>query len=139
MAKKPVTPYDDETGCVCARHNTITQQWSVLYDGEETGMSTVDGKWKMWCSEHGSVASETNKARATKALKFPETWCDNCKREAKLKLNNKQPMRKVLIAEQDFERLDREMRFWANKARNNPEKCEIFEKIYGTKPDKFWD
>lgn len=136
VPKNPPSPFDEELGCVCSRKNTITNEWVILYDGEEAGMNTKDGRWQMYCSEHGSVISETNKTRAKKALKTPEQWCKSCKRKTKAKIG--QPMRKVVDI-QDDDKLEREMRFWANKARDNPEKCQIFEKIYGVKPDGFWD
>lgn len=134
MPKKSPTPYDDELGCVCVRKNIISGEWAVLYDARLAGMSESDGRWKMLCSEHGAIVSERTKAQASKALRSPETWCKNCKRKAKAKTK---PMKPIVVSD-DKEKLEREMCLLANKVRNNPEKCEIFEKIYGVKPDQYW-
>jgi hypothetical protein len=126
----------DEAGFVCARDNEITRNKVILYDGYFAELPIVEGRWSLFCSEHGTLVADTNKRRAIKRLKDPTEWCGEC--AAKREHDLHRPMRTVLD-ERSPDDLDREMCFWAKMARNNPEKCMLFETIYGVSPEAYWD
>lgn len=136
MARKNPSPYDNDPGFVQGKQNPISNGWVILYDGEESGFTTEDGRWQCLCIEHGSMACETAKIRAQKMMKAPETWCKTCKRKKDEKLR---PLRPISQKPETEESREREMRLWAKKAKNNPEKCRLFEQMYGVKPDGYWD
>ena len=132
MARK--TPHDDEDGFVTARSNTLVDGYAVLYDGQEAGFDTDSGRWSLFCSFHGSMHTETTKAKATKLLSSPTTWCRGCARivEEQNQVHTMQ-VRKIRKTDRDAE-----MRFWAKKAKNSPEKQELFQQMFGVKPDAYW-
>ena len=134
MPARTRSPHDEEPGFVTARVNHLTKGFSILYDGEEAGF---DKKWNVFCSEHGTLATETNKARATKMLKTPESWCKSCARRKKTKERQAEPVRQ--LKEKTTEDIDKEKRFFARKAKNNPVKQALFTKIYGVGPELYWD
>jgi hypothetical protein len=137
MARRSlVTPHDDDDGFVTARPHPISDGSVVLYDGQEAGMDTDDGRWIMFCPAHGSMAGETNKARATKLLQQPEDWCDAC---ASTKFGPVTMKVVTFDSDKNPEAAEREMRFWAQRTRGSCEKQELFERMYGVKPDSFWD
>lgn len=137
MARRAVmTPHDDDDGFVTARAHPVVDGYVILYDAYEAGFETEDGRWTAFCQAHGAMTSETNKIRATKLLQHPENWCDACSR-AKF---GPVAMKVVTFdSEKTPEAREREMRFWANRARDSHEKQELFERMYGVKPDRFWD
>lgn len=137
MARKAATPHDEEIGFVTSRANSLTRGHVVLYDGDEAGLDTSGGRWSVFCPEHGSLISETSKARATKMLRSPHDWCRQCRKIARSAQEPaSHPMRRV--TEKSPEDIEREMRFWAKKAKNNPEKQALFEKMYGVSPEPYW-
>jgi hypothetical protein len=126
MARKAHTD-QDEAGFVTSRRNPLTRGQTVLYDGDEAGLDTEDGRWSMFCREHGALVPHTNRAKATKLLRSPQDWCPQCANLAKT------------AQEPTPQDLEREMRFWAAKARHDPEKEALFEKMYGVGPETYWD
>jgi hypothetical protein len=126
LPKKSI--HSKEYGFVCSCKNNLTGKENVLYDTD------VDEKyhWVISCISHAKSLSQSNKTEAKKLLKKPELWCSGCKEleeiiHAEKLLNN------------SCNRPDEEqLKSWAKIAKGNPEKCEIFEKIYGLKPDLFW-
>lgn len=137
MPARTKSPHDEELGFITARVNRLTKSFSILYDGEEAGFDISKGKWNVFCSEHGTLTAETSKARATKMLKSPENWCKSCARKKKAKERLAEPVRQ--LKEKTSEDIDKEKRFFAKKAKNNPEKQILFEKIYGVGPELYWD
>lgn len=136
MARKAITPYDDDDGFVAARPHPIVDGFVVLYDGVEAGLESDGGRWAVLCQSHGAMASETSKARATKMLQTPENWCDACSRA---KFGSVAMKVVTFDNEKSPEAQEREMRFWANRTRGSHEKQELFERMYGEKPDGYWD
>ena len=136
MPRKTPSPFDDDLGFVQSKKNDLTSGWIVLYDGDEAGFSVDSGRWHLLCTEHGSIEAETNKVRAKALLKTPEKWCTVCKRRVE---DKDRPLKHLSREIETTESRDREMRFWAKKAKNNPEKCRLFEQMYGVKPDEYWD
>lgn len=136
MPRKTPSPYDEDPGFAKATKNEYTNGWLVLYDGDEAGFNTDSGRWHVLCTDHGSMVTETNKVRAQKILQTPAVWCSVCKRRHE---DKNKPLRPVSMARETDESRDREKRFWAKKAKNNPEKCRLFEQMYGVKPDEYWD
>lgn len=134
MARKN-TPFDDEDGFITASSNPYIDGYVVLYDGHEAGFDAEGGRWKMFCSAHGTMQSETNRKRANKQLGAPEAWCRTCARL----LEDRTQTRTVQV--RTFQKpIDKEseLRFWAKKAKNNPEKQELFERMFGVRPDAYW-
>jgi len=132
------TPHDEESGFVSARENTLTRGWTVLYDGTLAGFSCDNGKWHLFCAEHGALIPKTNKAAAIKELKSPEKWCNQC-RSVKIHRDSPPTSRAVKLNQKTPESVNREMRFWASKAKNSPEKQILFEKMYGVAASLYWD
>lgn len=136
LARRIQTPHDDDDGFALARANPVGDGFLILYDGYEAGFDTENGRWTAFCPAHGSMTQETSKARATKLLSVPETWCDACARQkfgpVALKVVNYEERRTP-------EAVEREMRFWAQRARDSHEKQELFERMYGVKPNGYWD
>jgi hypothetical protein len=137
MGRRTPTPYDEDLGFVTSRRSS-GNSFVILYDGIEAGFDTSAGRWNMFCPDHGTLVPETNKAKATKMLKDPLVWCKSCARAKKRKERSALPM-KLVVIEKTAEEQDREKRFWATLTKNNPEKQELFEKMYGVRPDQFWD
>jgi hypothetical protein len=138
MAKRALmSPHDDDEGFVLARVHPIVDGYVVLFDGQEAGFETEQGKWTMFCPAHGSMGHETSKARATKLLHNPDTWCEACANAR----YGAVAMKVVTLDNKDKspDVVEREMRFWAAKSRNSAEKQALFEKMYGVKPDGYWD
>lgn len=135
MARITTNPYVKDLGFVSARKSPITTGWVVLYDGRIAGFDLKKGRWHLYCPDHGSMFAETNKARATKLMGNPAGWCGVCKKHH----DDKHRPMKPMILNDSQEAKDREMALWAKRAKNNPEKCRLFEQMYGVKPDRFWD
>jgi hypothetical protein len=139
MARKASTG-NEEAGFVASRPNPLTRGETILYDGYDAGLNTEEGRWSLFCPDHGVLVPNTNKAKATKLLRSPSDWCPQCAVLAKAANeppHHHRPMARV--TEKTPEDLDREMRFWAKKARYDPEKEALFEKMYGVGPQTFWD
>jgi len=137
MARKAASPHDEETGFVSARENVQTKGWVVLYDGEEAGFDTQPGRWNLFCPAHGALMTETSKTRANKLLRNPQDWCPQCRTIASAEIEVEGT--RIIRLDKTPEELEREMRFWAKKAKNNPEKQALFEKMYAVSPERFWD
>lgn len=140
MARKASITGYDEAGFVTSRPNPLTRGYTILYDGDDAGLNIEDGRWSLFCPDHGVLASNTNKARAIKLLRSPQEWCEQCAvlaRAANEPPHPPKPM--VRFVEKTPEDLDREMRFWAGKARHDPEKEALFLKMYGVSPESYWD
>ncbi len=130
------TPHDDDDGFILARAHPVVDGFVILYDGYEAGFESDGGRYTVFCQPHGSMAQETNKGRANKLLVAPEKWCDACAR------HKFGPVALKVVTFDDKrnpEAVEREMRFWAQKARDSREKQELFERMYGVKPDGYWD
>jgi hypothetical protein len=128
------SPHDDDEGFVAARAHPVVDGYVVLYDAHEAGFETED-RWAAFCQPHGCMMTETSKARASKLLSTPDDWCDACSR-AKY---GPVAMKVVTYNEKNPEAVEREMKFWAQRARGSCEKQELFERMYGVKPDGYWD
>jgi hypothetical protein len=134
--RRAITPHDDDDGFITARPNSLVDGFVILYDGNEGGFDTEGGRYVVFCQPHGSMTNETNKARATKLLASPENWCDAC---ARAKFGPVAMRVMTFDHEKSPEAKEREMRFWAERTRNSSEKQELFERMYGVKPDGYWD
>jgi hypothetical protein len=135
MPRTTSKPHADEAGFVCARANPRSGQDIVLYDAKESGFDETKGRWVIFCVAHGTTLQQTNQRRARKLMGSPETWCTGCCRTEEtayvaqpVPFNLKTPEEQV-----------RELRFAATLVRGNPEKAELFERVYGVKPDSFWN
>ncbi len=135
MARK-TTPHDDEDGFVTARSNANVDGYVVLYDGREAGFDTDNGRWSMFCSAHGSIQNETSRQRATKMLAAPESWCRMCARAIEERTQTRTLQVRSIKRMPDDK--DHELRFWAKKAKNSPEKQALFEQMFGVRPDAYW-
>lgn len=136
MAKKS-TPHDDEEGFVTAKTNPNTDGYVVLYDGPEAGFDAENGRWSLFCSSHGSIATETNRQRAIKRLAAPELWCPACARVIEERSQSTRTMQVRTMVQKTVDR-ESELRFWAKKAKNSPEKQALFEQMFGVPPDPYW-
>ena len=139
MAKKSREPNSraDEHGFVVARTNPNTNKQVVLYSGEEAGFDITEGKWTIFCTEHGAFASERNQRRARKLLREPHEWCPECK-----KLQEQVPdlpAKLVPYDQKDAEQKAKELRFMANIVKSKPEKARLFEIAYGVSAEQYWD
>lgn len=135
MVRKVATPHDEDDGFVAARANPFTNDYVVLYDGYEAGFQTDTGRWTLFCQNHGSMTQETSKARAKKLLQTPDAWCDACSAVRFGPVT----LKVVALDTESPEALDQEMRFWARRTKASSEKQKLFEKMYGVKPDGYWD
>lgn len=136
MARREHTPHDEDDGFVTARQHPVVDGFVILYDGNEAGFETENGRWTVFCQPHGSMSNDTNKTRATKLLKSPEEWCSACSR---IKFGAVTLKVVTYDNEKNAEAKEREMRFWAKRARESSEKQELFERMYGVKPNGYWD
>lgn len=130
------TPHESDLGYVTSKPNRLTDGYCVLYDGMEAGFDDISsGKWVLLCPEHGAVYHETNKQRALKLLAQPVEWCGGCDRVD----HERRPKPTIVFKDKktDAER-EEERRFWAKKAQGDDEKCVLFERMYGVKPDVYW-
>lgn len=127
----------EEPGFIAARENTITDNLNILYESEPAGFDPVDGKYSLYCVEHGWSMAETNKARAKKSLASSDAWCPDCKalEETPIgSIRNLVPFRKKSPDAQL-----KELRFMAQLAKGNSEKVAMFEKVYGVTLEKVLD
>lgn len=115
-----------EPGFVCSCKNNLTGQENVLYDTGEKP------RWNVACIAHAKNSQQKNKKIATSLLKTPEFWCNGC-----FDLEDLRKAEKMLNDSVDRPD-DQKLKMWAKIAQGNPEKCQIFESIYGLKPDSFW-
>lgn len=133
MANKSREPNSraDEPGFVAANKQV------VLYSGEEAGFDTTEGKWTIFCTEHGAFASESNQRRARKLMREPHHWCPECK-----KLQEQVPdlpAKLVPFEQKDADQKAKELRFMANIVKHKPEKASLFERAYGVRAEQYWD
>jgi hypothetical protein len=134
MMQKTI-PHQDEDGFVKAKLNPNTDEYVVLYDGHESGMDTDHGRWSIFCAAHGSIHGETNRQRAIKLLNVPEKWCKAC---ANIIEERTQTLTIKIKPQKSPENREKELRFWAKKAKNSPEKQALFEQMFGERPDAYW-
>lgn len=124
MIKK--SKHSSEIGFVCSCINTLTDEENVLYD------TKTKPRWNLTCIAHASNSQQLNKKIATKLLKSSELWCSVC-----FELDDMKKAEKILNKIENRPD-DQQLKLWANLVKGNQEKCDIFEKIYGFKPDLYW-
>jgi hypothetical protein len=139
VAKKSRTSVSraDEQGFVVARTNPNTNRSVVLYSGEEAGFDITEGKWTIFCTDHGTFANESNQRRARKLMREPHQWCPECK-----KLQEQAPdlpAKLVPYDQKDADQKAKELRFMANIVKLKPEKAKLFEIAYGVSAERYWD
>lgn len=133
MVKRP-NPQAAEPGYVTSRLNPDTGEPIVLYDGPVAGFKEKQ-RWIVVCAAHGSLVPETNQRRARALLRTPALWCESCRRAA----TPLPTLHVVPFPQRTPEEQERELRFMAQKAKDNPEKVALFEQVYGVSPYRFWD
>lgn len=136
MGRTTSKPHVDEAGFVAAKASTLNGQDIVLYDAEVAGFDLRDGRWVVVCHAHGATAHETNQRRARKMMGEPAQWCGGCRQVTEPPVTK---LRLMPFALKTPEEQAREMRFAARLVKGNPEKIALFEHVYGTTPDKFYD
>lgn len=127
MHKKSVHTTEPGFSCSCINH--LTGKENVLYD---SGVKEKPLRWSLACITHAKNSLIGNKKTALKLLKTPELWCTGC-----IELDDLKKAEKILNKSANRPD-DQQLRLWAKLAEGNPEKCAIFEKIYGLKPDLYW-
>lgn len=137
MARTTTKPHADEAGFITAKVNMLSGQDIVLYDGEVAGFDLADGRWVVVCHAHGSTEHETNQRRARKHMATPEAWCSGCRQSKRTEPTR--TMRLVPFGMKTPAEQAREMRFAARRIQGNPEKIALFERIYGEKPDAYYE
>lgn len=126
-----------EPGLISSRIDPVTGLPMVLYSSKEAGFTNSTGKYTLYCTEHGETCCETNLRRAKSMLRTPSFWCAECR-----DLSDTGEDRDLKIVPYDLkstEQKEREMRAFARFAKGDFEKAALFEAVYGTKPDSFWD
>lgn len=131
MTKTVLMPHVDEDGFVEARPNPYTAQDVVLYDADGSGFDRKDGRWVVYCAEHGEIAQETNRRRAQKLMREPEQWCSKCGRVEKDDEADGLAVKPVPFAMKSPADQAREIRYAAMLVEASPEKVALFERIYG--------
>jgi hypothetical protein len=126
MAKKSV--HSSEPGFSCFCINSLSGNENILYDA---GVKEKP-RWSLVCIAHAKNTQCKIKKTAVQLLKTPELWCSGC-----FELDDLKKAEKILNSSSNRPD-DQQLRLWAKLAEGNPEKCAIFEKIYGLKPDLFW-
>lgn len=127
-------PIASEPGYVASRINPETGEPIVLYDGPLAGFADKP-RWVVVCALHGTIIAETNQRRARSLLRAPEAWCECCKTVA-------EPVPSVHIIpfrQKTPDEQEQELRIMAQRTKNDPEKVELFEKVYGVSPRMFWN
>lgn len=85
-APKPrsTAPYRAEelAGCIEYRKRRSTGFYVGVYNGEEAGMDTDDGRmpWSTVCEEHSTVIHHATKTLALAHARDPQGWCEECQR-----------------------------------------------------------
>lgn len=133
MSKRP-NPLSAEPGYITSRKNPDTGESLVLYDGSVAGFKN-EKKWVCVCALHGTIISESNQRRARALLRSPSLWCECCR-----SISDPTPILHIVPFQQKTpDDQEREMRVMAQKTKDNPEKVELFEKVYGVSPKAFWN
>lgn len=127
-------PHLNEPGYIYSRFNKDNDDWIVLYDGSIAGLKEK-GRWVVSCAAHGTLISETNQRRAKKLMAEPEKWCDTCK-----SIKTPRPTLHIIPFEKKSpEDKNIELKKMAEKIKDNPEKFDMFEEVYGVRPNLYWD
>lgn len=73
-------------GCVQIRRNRETGTRVGVYNGEQAGLDTDDGRtpWSTICEDHGSICSHPTLALARDHAAEPSGWCEDCQAETDL-------------------------------------------------------
>lgn len=131
LARTEARAQVDEDGFVEARANPYTAQDVILYDADGTGFDRKDGRWVVYCAEHGETTQETNRRRAQKLMREPEAWCSKCGRVEKDEEVDGLAAKPVPFSQKSPEDQAREIRYAAMLVEASPEKVALFERIYG--------
>lgn len=134
-------PHADDAGYVSSRRSALTNLHVVLYDGAKAGMECAAGRWCTICTAHGTVGYHRTRVNGREALKAPAQWCQEC---GKIASGGDAQEANVPLVIRPFrlkspEEKERELRFWAKKVRDNPEKTSLFVEAYGVRPEPYWD
>lgn len=138
MARKKLA-HTGEAGFLSAWLNPRTDLYVVLYDSAEAGFkSDRQSKYTIFCAAHGTTCCESNLRRAKSLMKTPDFWCKEC---GQIEDDTaEQPTLKVVPYDlKTPEDQDYEMRVLAQMIRGDAEKIQLFETVYGIKPDLYWD
>ncbi len=136
--RRALCPHADDVGYVSSRRSALTNQFIVLYDGSAAGMDVAKGRWCTICTAHGTMGFHRTRVLGREALRAAATWCEECGKIAagsdEIPLPVIRPFRLKTP-----EGKEHELRFWAKKVRDNPEKTRLFVEAFGVKPDSYWD
>jgi len=70
-------PFNDVSGYVASRKNSLTGIHNVIYIASEQGIET-DGKYITVCEAHKQMISSTSIPKARIDMKDAAHWCSDC-------------------------------------------------------------
>lgn len=127
-----------EPGLISSRIDPMTGLPIVLYLSKEAGFTNSTGKYTLYCTDHGETCCETNLRRAKSMMRTPSFWCAECRDAAPEEVTSRD-LKVVPYDLKSPEQKEREMRAMARIVKGDFEKAALFEALYGTKPDSYWD
>lgn len=73
--------FNGYAGCVSQQRSQQTGKLVGIYNGEQAGIDTDDGRapWSTVCEEHGSVICHSTLALARSHAADPKGWCEDCR------------------------------------------------------------
>lgn len=70
-------PHNQDAGYIASLRSGLNKGYIVIYNTEEQGLSSNDGKYAVVCQTHNQIVNTTSLPKARASMKCPD-FCSEC-------------------------------------------------------------